>query len=50
MDQITWKFGKEKKNGEGGNLISHPRNLKTNDSGEINIDRNEIFMIKENNL
>jgi len=44
-----WNLVKEV-NVEGGNLISHPRNLETNESSEINIGDNEIFMIKENNL
>jgi len=33
-----------------GNLTSHPRNLETNDSSEINIGHNEFIMIKENDL
>ena len=35
----------KKINVEEGNLISHLRNLKTNDNSKINIDNNEIFMI-----
>ena len=31
---------------KGGNMISHPRNLETNESSETNIGHNEIFMIK----
>ena len=33
-----------------GNWISHPRNLETNDSREINISHNGFIMIKENDL
>ena len=35
---------------EERNLISHSRNLETNDISKINIENNEVFMIKENNL
>jgi hypothetical protein len=37
-------------NMEGGNLISRPRNLETDEISEINTGHNEIFMIKENIL
>jgi len=32
-------------NVEEGNLISHSKNLETNDNSKINIDNDEIFMI-----